>query len=63
MGETRNINHWVFEGFKQRMTTKEWKAILLEEEDIIFVHGRMRHLKAKSLGSGVVEVYKQPLED
>jgi hypothetical protein len=52
-------NHWVLEEFSQRMTTKEWKQILLDEQDKIIFKGYMRRLVAKRLGAGVVEVSKK----
>lgn len=55
-------NHWTVKYFKQRMTTKEWKNILLEEKDTIIYHGLVVKLKAKKMGYGVVEVSKD-LED
>lgn len=54
--------HWIFEDYRQRMTTKQWKELLLAEEDMIIFKGRLRHLVAKSLGCGVVEIYKKPLK-
>ena len=56
------INHWKVECFKQRLTTKQWKAILLAEDDWIWVAGERRQLKAKRLGAGVVEVSKSPAQ-
>ncbi len=56
----REQEHWAYEQHKQRMTTKEWKTVLLNKDDTLIFHGRVRQLKAKNLGSGVVEVYKQP---
>jgi hypothetical protein len=55
----RSDNHWKFENYVQRMTTKEWKAILLGEQDVIIFNGRVRRLKARRLGAGIVEVYKE----
>ena len=52
-------NHWKVENYKERMTTKEWKQILLNNQDSIIFHGNFYRLKAKSLGHGVVEVYKE----
>ena len=52
--------HWVYEDYTQRMTTKEWKIILLNESDKIIFLGLLRQLKGKRLGSGVVEIYKEP---
>lgn len=59
---TLSNSHWVLETHRQRMTVKEWKKILLNEEDNIICKGYMRRLKAKPLGAGVVEVYKEPLK-
>lgn len=54
-----SINHWNIANYKQRMTTKQWKQILLNKDDeLLFVHGVAYSLCAKRLGSGVVEVYK-----
>ena len=44
--------------YTQRLTTKEWKQVLLGENDRIIYKGHMVQLKIKKLGSGVVEVYK-----
>lgn len=54
--------HWVFEDFKQRMKTKEWRQILLDENDRIFFHGISRQLQGQNMGAGVVEVFKTPEE-
>jgi len=51
-------NHWIREDFKQRITTKEWKQLLLHNDDNIIFEGLLRQLKAKKLGYGVVEVSK-----
>ena len=56
--KTLSRNHWALKEYKERMTRKEWKEILLESGDTIFYHGDMIRMKAKSLGCGVVEVYK-----
>jgi hypothetical protein len=55
-------NHWRLEEFRERVTTKKWKEILLEEGDKIVVGGHLRQLEAKSLGAGIVEVRKKPLD-
>lgn len=52
-------NHYTVKYFTQRMTVSEWKEILLEEQDKIIFKGTPVQLKAKSLGYGVVEVYKE----
>jgi len=50
--------HWKFADYRQRMTNKEWREILLDERDRVLFRGRIIQLRAKSLGSGVVEVFK-----
>jgi hypothetical protein len=61
--DSRSNNHWNMETYRQRMTTKEWKQVLLNEGDRIIFQGRLRQLKAKRLGAGVVEIYKEPLKE
>ena len=58
----KNNGHWQIEDYRQRMTSKQWKELLLQEEDMIIVKGRLRRLVAKNLGYGVVEIYKKPLK-
>lgn len=60
--DIRSNGHWTYENFTQRITSKEWKRILLNEGDKIIFKGRLRQLKAKRLGAGVVEVYKMPIQ-
>jgi hypothetical protein len=50
--------HSEFREYKQRMSVKQWKEILLANKDSIIFRGIVRPLKAKSLGYGVVEVSK-----
>jgi hypothetical protein len=57
----RDQAHWLYENYVQRMTTKEWKQVLLNEDDTIIFKGRLWRLKARSLGYGVVEVRKHHL--
>ena len=59
----RNDNHWRLETYRQRMSKKQWREILLAGEDTMIFHGRLRQLKAKDLGVGVVEIYKESLYD
>ena len=44
--------------YRQRMTTKQWREVLLAGADFIVFKGNPCHLKAKNIGAGVVEVYK-----
>ena len=53
--------HWLSEDFKERMPAKQWKKMLLQREDKVNFEGKVRRLKAKNLGYGVVEIYKEPL--
>ena len=57
--EIRDTMHWVHENYRQRITTKQWKQILLNKEDRILFHGRSYQLIGKNLGAGVVEIYKE----
>jgi hypothetical protein len=56
----RNKNHWLLESYKQRMTTRQWRDVLLNNEDKIIFRGRLRQLIAIPVGAGVVEVGKRP---
>jgi hypothetical protein len=47
----------------QRVTTKEWKAMLLAERDRPIVKGRLRRVVARNLGAGVLELRLAPLEE
>ena len=58
----RDRSHWTHENFKQRITSKEWGEWLLAGKDILIVSGYLRRLKAKNLGAGIVEIYKEPLK-
>ena len=55
-------NHWTLEDYKERITTEQWKQILLNNDDRIMVKGQARQIQAKKLGYGVVEVSKVSLK-
>ncbi len=61
--DLRSDNHWRIESFTQRITTKQWKQMLLDDEDTLIFLGRLRTLKAKNLGAGVLEISKEPLKE
>lgn len=56
-------NHWRLETYSERITTREWRRLLLSGGDTIIFRGHIRQLKAKLLGAGVVEVSKEPLKE
>ena len=57
-------NFWSMPDYaRQRMTVQEWRAILLNEGDVVTIAGRIRRLVAKRLGAGVVEVTVAPLSE
>ncbi len=56
---TRDNQHWVDPDYKQRMTVKEWRKILLDGQDKIIFRGRVMQLVADKLGHGVVDVRKE----
>lgn len=58
-----STNFWTVRGFKQRLTNKQWRQVLLDKQDEIFVNGCLRQLIAKRLGAGVVEVSMKPEKD
>ena len=51
------------EDFTERITSKQWKEILLDYRDHVIFQGRCRQLGVKNLGVGVVEVFKLPLPE
>lgn len=51
--------HWQSDKYTQRMTSKEWKEILLNRQDVIIYKGKLTKLKAKNLGAGVIELSKE----
>jgi len=57
--DTLDEQHWIFEDYKQRITTKQWKKLLLNDDDSVIFNSRVTPLIGKSLGSGVVEVRKE----
>jgi hypothetical protein len=59
MRDDRDDRHWQDENFTQRMTIKEWKQLLLNNNDTLIFHGTVRHLKAKKIGFGILEIYKE----
>ena len=59
----RENAHWTTENHRQRMTSKQWRKLLLKYEDDIIVRGRVRKLTAKKLFGDIVEVFKEPLKD
>jgi len=58
-----NEQHWRFENYRQRITVKDWRNILLNDDDKIIFRGQIVRLIGKNLGSGVVEVFKATKED
>ena len=54
--------HWEYWDFKERITTREWKLVLLHNDDHIVFEGRIHPLVAKKLGYGVVEISKKALK-
>lgn len=52
--------HYTSENYIQRVPSKTWKLILLKKCDSVTFYGRLRKLKAKSIGCGVYEIYKEP---
>jgi len=53
--------HWVYEDYRQRIKTNQWKDLLLQSDDQIITKGKVRQLVVKNLGFGVYELYKKPI--
>lgn len=51
--------HKIEVDYRQRMTTEDWKGILLRGEETIIFDNKQKGLSVRDLGYGVVEVYKQ----
>ena len=47
---------------RYRVTTSQWRAILLEERDTPIVRGRLRQVVAKRVGPGIYELRLTPLK-
>ena len=56
--EILDDQHWTFEDYRQRMTTKKWRELLLNDDDMVIFQGKVTRLIGKSLGNGVIEVWK-----
>jgi len=46
----------------QRVTTAEWRAMLLAEYDRPIIRGHLRQVVAKRLGAGVLELRLEPMK-
>jgi hypothetical protein len=55
---TIDNRHWMESDYRQRMTVKEWREILLNNLDTIVFRGTVHKLTVKHLGNGVVEMFK-----
>jgi hypothetical protein len=51
--------HWQFYDYHQRVDSKVWRELLLNDDDKIIMNGRLHKLKGKRLGFGVVEISKE----
>jgi len=60
MKEIRDTGHWTLPYWKQRMSSKEWRKILLEGKDRIIYMGRSINLMGKHVGMGIYEIRKDP---
>jgi hypothetical protein len=51
-------NHCILCHYRERVTRKQLKSLLLREGDKIFYGGDLIRLKSKHIGSGIYELYK-----
>ena len=54
--------HWAFENYVQRITTKQWRELLLVKDDYSICKGTIRQLVGVNLGCGVIEISKEPIK-
>lgn len=57
MASILNDNHWRNPQYRQRITRKELKQILLDNDDCPFIAGRQCTMKKKYLGAGIYEIW------
>jgi len=57
-----SASHWVFEVYTERITSKQWREMLLNDADKIIFRGNYRKIVGKNLGHGVVEIGKKPMK-
>lgn len=62
MKDILDNKHWKVEDYYQRMRQSDWREMLLSYEDSVTFKGSVRKLKARDIGHGVVEVFKEPLK-
>ena len=55
-------NFSVYADFTQVITTKQWRAFALRHDRNIFCQGKLRKLKATSIGGGLMEVTSHPVK-
>jgi len=53
-----NEQHYYRNDYVQRITVKDWKALLLNDDDSVICNGRFYRLKGKNIGAGVYEISK-----
>ena len=54
-----DVQHWQSIDYRQRITAKNWKILLLNDDDKVIFRGQVTQLIGKLLGYGVVEVSKK----
>ena len=50
--------HWDYEECKQRINVKDWKQILLNNDDNLIFLGEVTRLIGRNIGFGLLEVSK-----
>jgi len=63
MDNILQVGHWNRKYFKQRITAKQWRYLLLNKGDTIIFRGEKQQLVAKNLGVGVYEISKKPIKE
>lgn len=50
-------NHWRVNNYRERITQKQLRSMVLNSNDTIIRAGRLCDLKKKSMGTGVYEIW------
>jgi len=57
-----DLQHWTSANYTQRITTKEFKLMLLNDDDQVIFKGRVTKLIGKRIFPGVIEISKEKTE-
>jgi hypothetical protein len=56
-GNCLSNNHWTVRSYRQRVETKQLRALILEGHDTICRNGQLCEMKKKALGFGIYDIW------